>query len=334
MALLTFVLRRFAGMLATLAVVSVIVFVIMELPPGDYAERYAFRKFSGGAQAITESDLANIRAQFGLDRPAHQRYASWVAGIVLRFDFGPSFAFDTSVNQLIGERLGLTLVLLFTTLLLTYAVAIPVGIYAATHRHGILDHTLTVFSYLGFALPNFLIALVLMYLAVTVFDANVGGLFSPAFRDAPWSAARVVDLARHLVVPAVVLAWSATAFQLQTVRSTMSDEIHKLYVTAARARGLSERQVLWRHPARIAINPVVSTISFDMNRIFSELPIVALVLGLPELGELLIRSFIDLDMYVAGAILLLLTVGVVAMNFVSDVLLALLDPRARSSDAA
>lgn len=329
MRLLGFVLRRAAGMLVTLAVVSVVVFTIMELPPGDYAERYAFRKFSGSMQAITEADLANLRAQFGLDRPAPVRYLSWIGGIVLRFDFGPSFAFDTSVNQLIGERLGLTLVLLFATLLVTYLIAIPVGIYAAVNRHSTLDHALTVFSYLGFALPNFLIALVLLYVSVTVFDSSVGGLFSPAFRDAPWGLARVLDLGRHLVVPAVVLAWSATAFQLQTVRSTMLDEVNKLYVTAARSRGLSETRVLLKHPARLAINPVVSTISFDMNRIFSELPIVALVLSLPELGELLIRSYIDLDMYVAGAILLLLTFAVVVMNFVSDVLLAFLDPRVR-----
>jgi peptide/nickel transport system permease protein len=334
MPLLKLLLRRLLGMFITLAAVSVIVFVIMELPPGDYAERYAYRKFSGSLQTITASDLQNLRAQFGLDRPAPERYFNWIRGIVLRFDFGPSFAFDTSVNQLIGERLALTLVLLFSTLLLTYAVAVPLGIYAATHRHSLLDHGLTVLSYLGFALPNFLVALVLLYLSVTLFGGNVGGLFSPEFRDAPWSLARVVDLAQHLVLPAVVLAWSATAFALQTVRSTMSDELPKLYVTAARARGLSERRVVWRHPTRIALNPLVSTISFDMNRIFSELPIVALVLGLPELGELLIRSYIDLDMYVAGAILLLLTVAVVVMNFLSDLLLMLLDPRTRQRSAA
>ncbi|RME62006.1 MAG: ABC transporter permease, partial [Caldilineae bacterium] len=203
----------------------------------------------------------------------------------------------------------------------------PVGIYAAVHRGSIGDYTLTVFSYLGLALPNFLLALILLYISVTVFDSTVGGLFSPDYADAPWSWAKFVDLLKHLYVPAIVLAWSATAFQLQTVRATMLDEINKLSVTAARARGVPEWKVLLKYPARLAINPVVSTISFDMNRIFSELPIVALVLALPELGELLIKSYLDLDMFVAGAILLMLTFMIVFMNFVSDIALAILDPR-------
>jgi peptide/nickel transport system permease protein len=184
-----------------------------------------------------------------------------------------------------------------------------------------------VISYLGLALPNFLLALLLLYVGVNLFDTTVGGLFAPQYQNAPWSFAKFVDLMKHLLVPAVVLAWSATALQLQTVRATMLDELNKLSVTAARARGLPEWKLLLKYPARLAINPVVSTVGFDVNRIFSELPIVALVLSLPELGELLIRSFIDLDMYVAGAILLMLTFCIVLMNFVSDLLLAALDPR-------
>jgi peptide/nickel transport system permease protein len=197
------------------------------------------------------------------------------------------------------------------------------------HHNGFADYSLTVFSYLGLAIPNFLLALVLLYISVTVFDSSVGGLFSPEYQDAPWSMAKALDLLRHLVVPAVVLAWSATALQLQTVRATMLDEINDLSVTAARARGLSERRVLTKYPARLAINPVVSTIGFDINRIFSELPIVALVLGIPDLGELLIQSYLDLDMFVAGAILLILTFIIVLSNFFSDILLMFLDPRIR-----
>ncbi len=325
--MIRFIVQRFVGMLVTMFFVSVMVFVIMELPPGDYAERYAFRKFSGTGVTVTEADVNNIRHKLGLDRPAYERYFNWIWGIVSRGDFGPAFAFETSVNNVIGQRLWLTLAILFSTLIVTYLVSIPIGIYAAVHRHSLADYSLTVLSYLGLALPNFLLALILLYISVTVLDSSVGGLFSAEFEGAPWSWAKFVDLLKHLIVPAVVLAWSATAFQLQTVRATMLDELNKLSVTAARARGIPEWKVLLKYPARLAINPVVSTVSFDANRIFSELPIVALVLGLPELGELLIKSYIDLDMFVAGAILLMLTFMIVFMNFLSDIALAFLDPR-------
>jgi len=210
---------------------------------------------------------------------------------------------------------------------LTYGISIPIGVYAAVRRQSIADYSLSVFSYLGLALPNFMLALVMLYIGVRFFDTSVGGLFSRTFEDAPWDWDKLVDLFKHLLVPSVVLAWSATAFQLQTMRATMLDELNKLSVTAARARGIPEWKLLLKYPARLAINPVVSTIGFDVNRIFSELPIVALVLALPELGELLLKSFIDLDLYVAGAILLMLTFFIVLMNLVGDLLLVMLDPR-------
>lgn len=322
-----FAIQRLFGLFVTMFFVSVMVFVLMELPPGDYAERYAFKKLASSGLTLTEADVDNIRNKFGLDKPAPVRYFNWITGIVLQGDFGESFAFETSVNKLIGDRVWLTLALLFSTLLLTYILSIPIGIYAAVRRQSVADYSLTVFSYLGLALPNFMLALLMLYVGVQVFDTTIGGLFSPQYEDAPWSFAKVIDLLQHLIVPAVVLAWSATALQLQTVRATMLDELNKLSVTAARARGLPEWKLILKYPARLAINPVVSTIGFDGNRIFSELPIVALVLALPELGELLLKSFIDLDMNVAGAILLALTLFIVLMNFVSDILLAFLDPR-------
>lgn len=325
--MLRFLIVRMLGMLLTMFVVSIMVFFIMELPPGDYADRLAFRKFSGTGVSVTEGDIQSIREQLGLDAPAWQRYFSWIGGIITRFDFGPAFAFETSVNNVIGQKIWLTMALLLMALVLTYAISLPIGIYAAVNRHSTGDYVLTIISYLGLALPNFLLALVFLYFGVRFFDINIGGLFSPEFEDAPWSLARVADLVQHLWLPAILLAWSATALQIQTVRATMSDELNKLSVTAARARGIPEWKVLLKYPARLAINPVVSTVGFDINRIFSELPIVALVLGLPELGELLIRSYLDGDMYVAGAILLLLTFVIVFVNFLSDIALAMLDPR-------
>ncbi|MEO1226353.1 MAG: ABC transporter permease [Pseudomonadota bacterium] len=330
--MLILAVRRLIGVIVTLFLVSIMVFAIMELPPGDYAERYAFRKFSGTGVQVSESDIQSIRIDFGLDRPVYERYLDWIGGIVFEFDFGQAFAYETSVNNVIGDRVFLTLALLFVTLILTYLLAIPIAIYAAVRRHSIADYSLTVVSYLGLALPNFMLALILLYVGVTVFDLDIGGLFSEEYEDAPWSLGKILDLLAHLVIPALVLAWSATALQLQTVRSTMLDELNKLSVTAARARGLSEWRLLLKYPARLAINPVVSTIGFDVNRIFSELPIVALVLGLPELGQLLVQSYLDLDMYVAGAILLMLTFFIVLMNFVSDLLLAVLDPRVRARE--
>jgi len=326
--MIRFVLQRLVGMLVTMFVVSVIVFIIMQLPPGDYAERYAFRKFSGSPGVVVkESDIENLRHRFGLDRPQWEQYLDWIGGIITRFDFGEAFTTEASVNYVIGQRVGLTLALLFSALIITYGTAIPIGIYAAVRRHSIPDYSLTLFSYLGLALPNFLLALILLYIAVTYFGSSVGGLFSPEYKDAAWSVDKFVDLLKHMVVPAVVLAWSATALQLQTVRATMLDEINKLSVTAARARGLPERRLLLKYPARLAINPIAGSIGFDVNRIFSDLPIVALVLGLSDLGELLIQSYLDQDMFVAGAILLMLTFIIVVLNFFSDILLAYLDPR-------
>ena len=241
--MIVFLIQRTIGLVVTMFFVSIMVFAIMELPPGDYAERYAFRKFSGTGTQITEADLNNIRAEFGLDRPAPERYLSWITGIITRGDFGEAFAFQTSVTNVIGQKIWLTLAILFATLIITYLLAIPIGMYAAIRRNSIEDYSLTVFSYLGLALPNFLLALLMLYAAVTYFDASVGGLFSPEYADAPWSVEKALDLLSHLVVPAIVLAWSATAFQLQTVRATMLDELNTLSVTAARARGYPRVEV-------------------------------------------------------------------------------------------
>ncbi len=325
--MLRYLVERLLGMALTLFLVSVMVFFIMELPPGDYAERYAFRKYSGTGITMTEADVDAIRAELGLDVAAPLRYLAWISGIVTQGDFGPAYSANTSVNNIIGDKVWLTLGLLMATLLITYVVSIPIGVYAAVRRGSAADYGLTVFSYLGLALPNFLLALILLYFANRWFGQSIGGLFSAEFEDAPWSLAKLWDLVKHLWLPAFVLAWSAMAYQIQTVRATMSDELNKLSVTAARARGVPETRLLIKYPARLAVNPVVSTIGFDVNRIFSELPIVAAVLGLTELGDLLLKAYLDLDMNVAGAILIMLTTIIVVMNFLSDILLAWLDPR-------
>jgi peptide/nickel transport system permease protein len=323
-----FLLRRLFGAALTLLVVSVIVFWIIELPPGDAADIYLAKKFQGGGN-LTPAQIAEVRSDFGLDQPFLSRWWSWISDIIFRFDFGESFANETPVNKLIGDRMLLTIVIIFATLFVTYGLAIPIGVYAAIRRYSITDYAFTTLGYIGLALPNFLLALVLLWISVRYFGSSVGGLFSPEYESAGWSVGKAVDLIKHLWVPIVVLGTANLAFQLQTVRAMMLDETNKLYVTAARARGLPERTVITRYPMRQALTPIVSTFSFDINRVLSDAPVVALVLALPELGELLITSLLEQDTHVAGAILLMMSFIYVAGNLVADVVLAAIDPRVR-----
>jgi len=325
--MLRFILQRFIGMVITLFIVSILVFIIMQLPPGDFADRYAFRKFSGGSVNITQQDIENIRKQLGLDKPQWQLYLDWIGGIVTRLDFGTSFAYQTPVIRIIKKHLGYTLILIFGSLLLVYLIAIPLGMLAALKRGSFFDYFISLTGYAGLAIPPFLFALILLYFLSKYTDFSIGGFFSDQFRDAPWTWAKLLDLGKHLIVPLIVLTWPNIALQAQTIRATMSDEINRPYVTAAIARGVPWWKLWLKYPLRLAINPVIGTIGFDVNRIFSDLPIVAIVLNLPELGQFLINAYLDLDMYLAGAILLILCFIIVFMNFVSDVLLACLDPR-------
>jgi len=326
-----YTVKRLIAALFTLTIVSIIIFWIVELPPGDAATTYLARKFQGG-QSITAAELEAVREDFGLNGSFFSRWSSWIGGIVTNWDFGESLANETPVNKLIGDRMVLTVIIVVTTLAVTYGLAIPIGIYAATRRYSVLDYVFTFIGYIGLALPNFLLALILLWVSVRYLGSGVGGLFSAEYEDAAWSLAKLWDFLKHLWVPVVVLGTANLAFQLQTVRALMLDEINKLYVTSARARGLKESEVIRRYPVRQALAPMISTISFDINRVLSDAPIVALVLAVPELGELLIRSLLDQDTLVAGAILLMLSMIYVFGNFAADILLAAVDPRVRLDD--
>jgi peptide/nickel transport system permease protein len=329
--MLRFILNRFVIMVVMLALLSIIVFVILELPPGDYAERQVFRlKTLGVVQ--TEEDLANLRHQFGLDRPWPERYAHWITNILLHGNFGQSLMYRKPVTEVIGERLSFTAILAVSALVFTYGLAIPIGIYSAVNQYSVGDYFFTVLGYIGMATPNFMLALVLLYVAVTTFDTNVGGLFSPEYVQAPWSLNRFVDLLKHLWVPALVLGTAGTAFQIRTMRATLLDEKNKLYVMAARAKGLSERRLLFKYPVRVALNPIVSTIGWELTAIISGAPIVAFVLALPDTGPLFLKSLLDQDVYLAGAMLLMYSALTIFGTFLSDVLLALLDPRVRQGE--
>jgi len=329
MQFVNFVMMR-AGMAAfTLLLVSLIVFTLMEMVPGDCAERYlAFKNTQG--QDITVQDIEAERRRLGLDGPFIERWATWLGNVVLRGEFGDSCILRVDINQLLGDKFLISLGIALTALALAYLIAIPVGIIAATSKSALLNNVLRFVSYLGLAMPNFLLALIIMLISTMLFGDTLTGLFSKEFRDAPWSLDRVLDFLSRAWLPVLILGWSATAFALQTVRALMSDEIGKLYVTAAAARGISGRRLLWRYPARHALGPIVNSLGFDLNRIFNELPIVALILTLTEAGALLIEALArSNDQQLAGAIIFLLTVSIVAINFLTDVLLAVLDPRVR-----
>ena len=325
-----FVLTRAILAMITLIIVSLVVFSLMELVPGDCAERYlAFKNTQGSG--ISVADIEQERVRLGLDRPFLERWGKWIVG-AFQGKFGDSCILRVNIAQLLGDKFWISLGLCVASLMLAYAIALPVGIIAAASDNAMLNNSLRLFSYLGLAMPNFLLALMIMLFSTVYFGDTLTGLFSAEFRDADWSWARVRDLMSNAWLPIFILGWSATAFALQTVRALMSDEIGKLYVTAASARGVHGRKLLWNYPARHALGPIVNSLGFDLNRIFNELPIVALILTLTEAGALLIEALArSNDQQLAGAIIFLLTASIVTLNFLTDVMLAALDPRVRKS---
>lgn len=325
-----FVVVRAVLAIFTLILVSFIVFSLMELVPGDCAERYLAFKNSQGA-VITAADIQAERIRLGLDQPYIQRWGAWIIN-AFQGEYGDSCILRLNISQLLGDKFWLSLGLCLSALILAYMIAIPVGILAATSKNAVLNNSLRLVSYLGLALPNFLLALMIMLFSTVMFGDSLTGLFSKEFRDAAWSYERVKDFLGHVWLPIFILGWSATAFAIQTVRALMSDEIGKLYVTAAAARGVSGRRLLMRYPARHALSPIINSLGFDLNRIFNELPIVALILTLTEAGSLLIEALArSNDQQLAGAIIFLLTASIVSINFITDIILALTDPRVRRS---
>lgn len=328
---LQFAAVRAAMALFTLLTVSLIVFTLMELVPGTCAERYlAFKNTQGSG--ISVADIEAEERRLGLDRPFVVRWTSWVGNVFFKGEFGDSCILRLNINDLLGDKFLLSLGICLTALLLAYLIAIPVGIISASSSSAALNGSLRFVSYLGLAMPNFLLALIIMLISTVLFGDSLTGLFSNEFRDAAWSWDRVKDFLSRAWLPVFILGWSATAFALQTVRALMLDENDKLYVTAARARGLYGRKLLWRYPARHALGPIINSLGFDLNRVFNELPIVALILTLTEAGALLLEALArSNDQQLAGAIIFLLTATIVTVNFVTDIALALIDPRIRKS---
>lgn len=325
--MLNYITRRFILAVFTVLLISILSFIIIQLPPGDYVNSYIAQQEASGAE-ISREEAEHMRNQYGLNQPVWVQYFKWMSRVV-RGDLGMSMEWNRSVSSLIGERLFLTVVLTLATVVLTWSLALPIGIYSAVRQYSPLDYFFTFVGFIGLAIPNFLLALITMYLGFTLFDASIGGLFSPQFVDAPWSFARAWDLAKHLPIPAFILATSGTAEVVRVMRANLLDELGKPYVVTARAKGLTDWQVVVRHPVRVALNPFVSTIGEILPYIVSGSIIVSLVLGLPTVGPLLLRALIAQDMFLAGAIVLLLGVMTVIGTFISDVLLMWIDPRVR-----
>jgi len=319
--------RRIAAFLVTLFLISIVAFIIIQLPPGDFVDAYAGKKTQGGV-IITQDELDVMRVRLGMDKPPYQQYLKWIGGVI-RGDLGFSWEYHRPVADLLGERLPLTLILTFATLAFTYIVAIPIGIYSAVRQYSIGDNIATILGYVGLAIPGFLFALILMYLGQKWFGMSVGGLFSPEFQDAAWSWAKFADMLSHLWVPVVVLGMAGTAFQLRTMRATLLDELNKMYVTAARAGGVPEFNLLIKYPVRMALNPIAATLGWELSKIISGAPIIGIVLSLPTIGPLYVNALLNQDMYLAGALILIYCILVVVGTFISDILLMILDPRIR-----
>lgn len=326
-----YIARRLVLLPALLFVFSVAVFAIIQAPPGDFLTAYAATLASSGS-SISAEQLQALRREYGLDQPIPVQYLKWMENL-LRGNLGLSLEYQRPNSELIGERLALTVVLAVLSFIFTWVVAIPAGIYSATHQRSALDYVFTVLNYVGVATPNFMLALILMWIAFAYFGIGVTGLFSPEYVDARWSMARVGNLLAHIWLPAVVLGVAGTARLTRVMRANLLDELNKPYVTTARAKGLSEWRLVLRYPARLALNPLVSTIGWYLPALFSGSLIVATVMNLPNIGPLLLRALVNQDMYLAGSILLIYCFLTVVGTLISDVLLAWLDPRIRMEDA-
>jgi peptide/nickel transport system permease protein len=323
--LIAYIIRRILWAIPFLFTVSLIAFALIQAPPGDYVTSFAATLAASGDQ-IDQDRLVALRERYGLDQPFFVQYWRWISGVLVG-DFGISFEWQQPVSNLIWERMALSVTLALSTLLFTWAVAFPIGIYSAVRKYSVGDYIVTGIGFIGLAMPSFLVALVLMYFAVTVFGADVTGLFSPEYEKAPWSWAKVGDLLSHLWIPVLILGLSSTASLTRIMRANLLDELHKPYVTTARAKGLSEFRLLIKYPVRLALNPFVSTIGWAFPQLISGAVITAFVLSLPTSGPLLLQALLAQDMYLAGAFILLLCCLSVVGMLISDILLAFVDPR-------
>ncbi len=322
-----YVARRLVLAVFTLWTVTVLSFIIIQLPPGDFVDAY-MAQLSATQSNVSQQHFEALRRQYALDRPMHEQYLKWMGGI-FRGDFGTSMMWRKSVLDVIGDRLTMTIVLSLGAIILTWAIALPIGIYSAMRQYSIGDYIFTFIGFVGLGVPSFLLALVLMYFSFTLFDSDIGGLFSAEYQLEPWSLGKVKDLIYHLPLPVIIIGLSGTAELIRVMRANLLDELRKPYVITARAAGMSEPSLVLKYPVRVALNPFASTIGYLLPYILSGSVIVSVVLSLPTLGPLLLGSLLAQDMFLAGSIVLMLGSLTVLGTFLSDLLLMWIDPRIR-----
>src|SRR4051795_4499414 len=322
-----YLIRRLILALFTIVAISMLSFAIIQLPPGDYVDAY-IAQMSASGSAVSQQEAENLRIQYGLDQPIYVQYLKWMR-LAVTGNFGMAMEWGRPVTEVIGDRLALTMIVAIASVMLTWALALPIGIYSAMRQYSIGDYVFTFIGFIGLAVPGFLLALLVLYFGFTLFDANIGGLFSPQYLDAPWSWAKFQDLLGHLPIPAIILGLAGTGQAVRIMRANLLDELRKPYVVTARAKGLSETRAILKYPVRVALNPFASTIGYTLPYVVSGSIIVSLVLSLPTVGPLLLKALIAQDMFLAGTIVLLLGILTVIGTFLSDLLLMWIDPRIR-----
>ena len=325
--MIRFIIKRLVLLPVLLLLFTVIVFALLQAPPGDFLTSYVAMLASSGS-SMDAAQVEALKQQFGLDKPIHVQYLRWL-GSIIRGNFGLSLEYQRPNSELIGERLLVTLLLALFAFAITWIVAIPAGIYSAMHKNTILDYFFALFNYIGVATPNFMLALILMWIAFSNFGLMITGLFSPEYIQAPWSLGRFIDLLKHIWLPAIVLGIAGTARLTRIMRANLLDELNKPSVVTARAKGMSEWKLVIKYPVRLAFNPIIGTVGWYLPQLFSGSLIVATVMNLPNIGPLLLRALIQQDMYLAGSILLIYCFLTIVGTLISDILLALFDPRIR-----
>lgn len=324
-----FLLRRFFYMLVTIWITSLVAFAVIQLPPGDFVSNMVSEMTQQGMDEISPQVIAQLRDQYGLNDPLPVQYFKWIRNIVTKGSFGYSLDLRRDARELILERLPMTFTITGVSVLFIWAIALPVGVFSAVRKYSIGDYAATFLGFIGLAVPNFLFALILMYLSYRYGGQALIGLFSQEYATAPWSLAKLLDLLRHLWIPVIIIGTAGTAGLIRITRANLLDELNRPYVDTARAKGLSEARLLWKYPVRYALNPFISTIGFVIPFLVAGEVVVSIVLNLPTSGPVLFNALVKQDMYVAAGFILMLSTLTVLGVFISDVLLVLLDPRIR-----
>jgi len=331
--MLSFVGRRILQIIPLLVAISIIVFVIIQLPPGDYLTTYIQQLEMTGTE-VSEAQIQLLKNQYHLDKPLYQQYFYWITNILFRGNFGLSFLYNRPVSEVIGERMALTIAISLMTLIFTWLVAVPIGIFSATHQYSVWDYFFTFLGFIGVSVPGFLIALVIVYAIFSKTGVAITGLFSPEYVTAPWGLPKILDMLKHVWLPIIIIGLSGTAGLIRTVRGMMLDELGKQYVITARAKGVPEKRLLFKYPIRVAVNPIISTIGWLLPSIISGESLVSIVLNIQTMGPVLMKALLSQDMYLAGSFLLITSTLTVIGTLISDILLAWLDPRIRFGGVA